>query len=67
MRVSACLGCVVVAAGLLLMGCGKVDNTPPPGARTDTPVLDIDEGTEVSPEELQTKSAADPPAPPAKS
>jgi hypothetical protein len=35
-----------------------VDNTPPKDATTDTPVLDIDEGTEISPDELQTKPGA---------
>lgn len=59
MRLASCKWCVVVAAGLLLAGCGPVDNTPPKDATTDTPVLDIDEGTEISPDELQTKPAGD--------
>lgn len=63
MRLSAWLGCVAAAASLLLVGCGQVDNTPPKAATTDTPALDIDEGMQVTPDELQTKPAADAPAP----
>lgn len=63
MRCTACLWCCVATAGLLLAGCGKVDNTPPKTATTDTPVLDIEEGTQVSPDELQKPPTDEPPAP----
>jgi hypothetical protein len=43
--------------GLMLGGCSKADNKPKPpsDATTDTPVLDIDEGLEVSADAVSPK------------
>jgi hypothetical protein len=40
--------------GLTMGGCGGGDNAPKPpsGAVTDTPMIDIDEGIEASPDEV---------------
>ncbi|MHB0958973.1 MAG: hypothetical protein ACYC6N_23930 [Pirellulaceae bacterium] len=49
MRLPYWLFAVIVVCGVMLGGCGGRDNkpTPPSDATTDTPVLDIDEGSEV--------------------
>lgn len=43
---------LLATCGLWVAGCGKADNTPPPDAVTDTPVLDIDLGDAVSADDL---------------
>jgi hypothetical protein len=48
------LGCfaTLVAASLMICGCGGEEKKdPPPGTDTDTPTLDIDEGSISSPDE----------------
>jgi len=52
MRMKYRLLAAVAACSLTFAGCSKVDNTPPPGTTTDTPVLDIDTGTEVPADEV---------------
>jgi hypothetical protein len=48
-----------VAAGCVtLNGCNQEAPTPPPDATVDTPILDIEEGIEVAPEELGKKTDA---------
>jgi hypothetical protein len=48
----AAAGCVA------LNGCNQEAPKPPPDAMTETPILDIDQGTEVAPGELGKKSDA---------
>ena len=44
MRMRSLVLALVPLATLMLCGCGKVDNTPPPGVETEIPDLDINEG-----------------------
>jgi len=54
---------LVAACCLTLNGCNQVPPTPPPDATTDTPMLDIEQGTEVAPEEIGKKTDAPTPNP----
>jgi len=40
------------ACCLALNGCNQTAPTPPPDATTETPLLDIDEGIEMAPDEI---------------
>ena len=35
---------MLAVIGLIFVGCGETDTTPPPGTDTDTPTVDIDPG-----------------------
>ena len=50
----------LAATGLVISGCGKADTTPPPDLVDETPVLDIDQGSEVSPDEVKKKNDPSP-------
>ncbi len=54
MHIRGVFWALLATAGLTLGGCGKADTAPPPGANTDTPTLDINEGDIVSPDEVTT-------------
>ena len=54
---------LVAACSLTFNGCGQVAPTPPPDATTDTPMLDIDQGTEVPPDEIGKKTDGRRPTP----
>ena len=64
MRMRYPIWAFVAASCLALSGCNQTPPTPPPDATTDTPLLDIEEGTEIAPDEVGKK--ADAPAPDAK-
>jgi hypothetical protein len=69
MRIRYWILTLVAAGGLTLNGCNQTPPTPPPDATTDTPLLDIEEGSEVAPEDLGKKSDSptpDAPGPAAK-
>ena len=58
MRMRMGLFAILAATGMMLAGCGETKTTPPPGADTDTPTVDIDEGGITSPDEVTpTKDA----------
>ena len=54
MRMRMGLFAMLATVGLILGGCGETKTTPPPGADTDTPTVDIDEGGITSPDEVTT-------------
>ena len=58
MRIRSWMGAATVLCGLFLGGCGGADNAPKPpsDAVTDTPMIDIDEGIEASPDEVTPKT-----------
>jgi hypothetical protein len=52
MRMRTALWALLASAGLIIAGCGKAEPPqPPPGAETDVPTLEIDEGAIIAPEE----------------
>ncbi|MFO7907256.1 MAG: hypothetical protein ACQESR_20645 [Planctomycetota bacterium] len=46
---------MLTAGSLMVVGCGESETTPPPGTDTETPVLDIEEGTATSPDQATSE------------
>lgn len=60
MRVRIGLCAVLVATGLMLVGCGDgKTNDPPPEADTDTPNVEIDEGSIPAPGDPTTEDGGE--------
>ena len=58
MRMRCWILALAAACSLTFNGCSQEAPTPPPDATTDTPMLDIEQGTEVAPDEIGKKTDA---------